>query len=266
MNTNRNSNQSLKDMSDNAVFKDKKHRDNIPAYNDDFIQEKIDNTKRKKEREKQAKKDEKIKAEKLEYKNSLNKFSEINDLLLIIIGLSLVGAVASIAFLKFNYMIYCVITAFISLFVGKRLKPINDDDNILQTLMWNLSCSIDDFFEYKIKFDMKSTYVNDIAKYTTIFAIISALFNSNTILYPISLAMLLLTFIIAFACKDLDVILEKKNLILGSLIGGFLIKGFIHSMIRGVLVLDLFNLALAIGFIVLFHLFEYTDLSEPKDE
>lgn len=256
---------SLKFLNENSVFKDSKKENNIPAYNDNAIMEKIEKTEKEKEKAIEIKEHEKRKLEKIEYNKSLNKFSEINDCLLLIIGLSIVGLIASLIFLKLNYVIYCAISCYLAYFIGKRLKPIEDENNVLQILLWNLSENINDFFEYKIKFDMKSDYINDVAKYSTIFAIISGLFNSNTILYPISLLMLLLSFIVAFACKDIEVILEKKNLILGALIGGFLIKGFIHSMIRGVLVLDLFNLALAIGFIILFHFLEYADLTEPLD-
>lgn len=257
--------ESLKSLSNNSMFKDSNKENNIPAYNDNSIVGKIEKSEKERERADELKEAQKRKLEKIEYKKSLNKFSEINDSLLLIMGLSIVGIIASLMFLKFNYVIYCAISCYLAYFVGKRLKPIEDENNILQILLWNLSENINDFFEYKIKFDMKADYVNDVAKYTTIFAIISGLFNSNTILYPIALLMLLLSFIVSFACKDVEIILEKKNLILGALIGGFLVKGLIHSMIRGVLVLDLFNLALAIGFIALFHFLEYVDLTEPLD-
>lgn len=258
--------ESLKSLSDNSLFKDSRKDNNIPAYNDNEIIKKMEKTERERMRVIEAENIEKKRLEKIEYKKSLNKFSEINDSLLLIMGLSLVGIIASLMFLKFNYVIYCAISCYLAYFVGKRLKPIEDENNILQTLLWNLSESINDFFEYKIKFDMKADYIDDVAKYSTIFAIISGLFNSNTIVYPLSLLILLLSFIVAFACKDVETILEKKGLILGALIGGFLVKGCIHSLIRGVLVLDLFNLALAIGFISLFHLLEYVDLTEPLDD
>lgn len=257
--------ESLKSLSDNSVFKDKKSENNIPAYNDTEIIRKMEKTEREKMRVLEAENNEKKRLEKLEYKKSLNKFSEINDYLLFIIGLSVIGIIASLMFLKINYVIYCGLSCYLAYFIGKRLKPIEDEDNVLQILLWNLSENINDFFEHKIKYDMKSDYINDVAKYSTIFAIISALFNSNTILYPISLAFLILSFIVAFACKDIDVILEKKNLILGGLIGGFLVKGVIHSIIRGVLVIDLFNVALAIGFIILFHFLENVSLEEPTN-
>ena len=256
---------SLKDINKKNTFSDGNISDCVPAYNDGYIQSKIEHTEELKEKERLKEEAKEKKRLKSEYKKSLNKFSEIDDFLLLTIGLSVLAFIASIFFFKFNYAIYCAITCYLAYFVGKRLKPITDEKGVLHILIWNLSNSIEDFFKYKINYDMLSSYEDDISKYTIIFVVIVGLFNSNTILYPIAIILILLTFLTAFASKDVEVILEKKSIILGALIGGFVLKAFIHSFIRGVLVLDLFNLALAITFACLFNFLEYIDMSEPKD-
>lgn len=247
----------------NGINSEENELNNIPPYNDNSIKEIIEETEKQKMMEREKEERKRLKEERAEYKKTLNKFSQINELLITIIAFSIVGVIVSLIFLKINYAIYCGITAYLAYFVGKRLKSINNYDNVLQTLLWNLSESIDDFFEYKIKIDIKSNYINDFHKYSIVFAVIVGLFNSNSVLYPIALLIILLFITISFASKDLDTIIEKKNLILGALIGGFLIKGFIHSVATGSLILDLFNLVLAILFIALFHFLEQVDISEP---
>lgn len=256
-------NNSLRNRVNTYVASNDTSTKNLPAYSDEQIHRKIKETQRQEKIKSQNAELQKIKEEKMKYRKTLNKFTDFNDFILLTIGLAVLSLISSLVYIKINYLIYSIIAIVCSYYIGKRLKPLNKEDNIWQVLLWNLSLSIDDFLEYKLQYEVKDNYIKNVNRITYLFCICVAVFNSNTIIYPLALFALLCSYLIAFACKDTDIIIDKSNLVICSLLFGFVLKGVVHSLIRGVLVLDMFNLGLALAFILLYHLLKEIRLEEP---
>ena len=255
---------SLKDSSGTVLMDSDRSLDNIPSYADERLRTKLDETSRKEEMDRRNKALENEKKEKAIYKQSLVKFSNINDFLLLTMGVAIMGLIASLVYIKINYAIYSLLTAFLSYYIGRRLRPINNEDGILNTLVWNLALSINDFFEYKIDYSNLSNYRKDVNKISIVFALVVSLFNSTSVVYPVALIALIIMYIISLSQRDKDCIIGSSKIVLSGLVYGFVFKGIVHTCVSGVLSLDLFNLVLTIGLVCIYHILKSIDLTEPK--
>lgn len=258
-----NKNRSLKDNSEIFMMDNDKSLENIPAYADESLRMKLEQTAIQETAKQKEKQNELKQREKAEYKKTLIKIWDMNEFLLLTIGFSIIGLLSSLIYMKLNYSIYCIFTAVLAFYIGRRLRPLDDEDGVLNTLMWNLALSINDFFEYKIDYQNINSYNKNLNNISIVFALVVLLFNSNSIVYPIALMALIFMYIISFSQRDKYSILYTKNTVLNALVFGFIFKGILHTCISGVLTLDMFNLSLTIGFVCLYHLISYIDLSEP---
>ncbi|HBF3307023.1 TPA: hypothetical protein KOB88_001938 [Clostridioides difficile] len=193
--------------------------------------------------------DEKIKKEKyikdqeeelLEEK--LIPFTQIDSNLLLCCGLLIISIITSFIVAKWELFIYSVICIFLTIYVGRRLKFREKNDEVTNVVIWNLSQSINDFIEYKIKnYDLLGDYKNLLLK-TSIVLAICLLFIVNSAICLIPTLFFILLFFISFAKREVETInLFIKILIVVSAIG-FMLKSITIIVFTGIFDVDLFNI------------------------
>lgn len=242
---------------------------NVPLYSDDKFNKEIKLVEEKREIEEQIEKHKEQRylnlKEKEEYKKNLIPFMNINGYLLSVCSISLILGITSISQLNIKCFIYSIFSIFVTIWVGRRLTFNKDKyDNLFNVLLWNITQSLSDFIEYKISYDLKSNYVKFIKK-CSICASISLLFlNSNNIFFGLSLILLLIGYLVSFAYRDFDSILNTLNkLIMFALIGLFL-KTFLSFFICDFFIIDFSNI-LVINILTVISLIKYLKLEEPID-
>ena len=255
------SGKSLKESNDENTLTSLKD-DNILLYNDDKVMNDIYNREAKRKREKEYKEKLKEKEEEKERKKLLTPISKISNLLLINCSLLIISIGLSLVCMKFNYVLYSIITIFLSIFIGKRLQ-INYDE-LFNVLLWNISQSIKDFIEFKIPYDLAENNDFKLFKTSCIFSILSIILNSTNVIYIISFAIVLLMFIVSLGYRNIEDIRKNSKLISIALLIGFVLKTVLYTIFTKTLTIDYMNSLLLNVFVAINYYCSKINIINPE--
>ena len=240
---------------------------NIPLYADNVFTDEIKRREQKmqieKENEEYQRLKEKEKQERKEEKNKLLKFSEINGYLLALCAVMIILLVTSIFVGSFLNTIYSIIAIISTIYIGRRLTfKIENFDEVGNILLWNITQTLNDFIEYKIDYDIKGSYEGIIKKASVVMLFSLLFLNSNSIIYGLSLLILIVGFIMAIAFRDFNTITSKLNKLIICAIIGVFIKAVISFFVFKVFTIDFFNVVLVNVFLII-NLLNGIELEEP---
>ena len=213
---------------------------NMPIYNDETINKEINERESKERLERENReKEEAIKLKKEDRKN-LIPIMNISEYLLIACAFLIILATLSLFTFNFMYAIYSIVSIVITLYIGRRLK-INFDEE-LNIILWNTSESFKDFFEYRLKYDFLSGSRERLNKISIIFSVILFTFNSNSIVFSVSLVLMIFCYVVSFSNKEIDSIEYNSKIIILGALAGLIIKTLLNTFFSGVLVIDFMNI------------------------
>ncbi|MCC0727635.1 hypothetical protein KGF51_14600 [Clostridioides sp. ZZV14-6045] len=214
--------------------------------------------------------DEKIKKEKYikdqeeeMLEDELIPFTQIDSKLLLCCWLLIISIITSFIVAKWELFIYSVIFIFLTIYIGRRLKFRGKNDEVTNVVIWNLSQSINDFIEYKIKnYDLLGDYKNLLLK-TSIVLAICLLFVVNSAICLIPTLFFILLFFISLANKNFC---EIRKCIKWLIVTGFL--GFVLKIIFAVIAtnnlsIDLFNIININIFTIIQLIIDNIEIKEP---
>lgn len=190
-------------------------------------------------------------------------FTQIDANLLLCCGLLIISIITSFIVAKWELFIYSVICIFLTIYIGRRLKFRKKNDEVTNVVIWNLSQSINDFIEYKIKnYDLLGDYKNLLLK-TSIVLAICLLFVVNSAICLIPTLFFILLFFISFANKNFC---EIRKYIKWLIVTGFL--GFVLKIIFAITVtnnlsIDLFNIININIFTIIQLIIDNIEIKEP---
>ncbi|MDI3075345.1 hypothetical protein QJL41_12445 [Clostridioides difficile] len=213
-------------------------------------------------RDRKIKKEKYIKDQEEKLEEELIPFTQIDSKLLLCCGILIISIIASFIVAKWELFIYSVICTFLTIYIGRRLKFKENNDEITNVVIGNLSQSINDFIDYKIeKYDLLGDYKNLLLK-TSIVLAICLLFVVNSAICLIPTMFFILLFFISFAKRDFETInLFIKMLIVVSIIG-FMLKSITIIVFIGIFYVDLFNIIAVNIFVVIQFLCKNIEIEE----
>ncbi|MCC0671803.1 MULTISPECIES: hypothetical protein [unclassified Clostridioides] len=214
-------------------------------------------------RDRKIKKEKYIKDQEEMLEEELIPFTQIDSKLLLCCGILIISIIASFIVAKWELFIYSVICTFLTIYIGRRLKFKENNDEVTNVVIGNLSQSINDFIEYKIKnYDLLGDYKNLLLK-TSIVLTICLLFVVNSAICLIPTLFFILLFFISFANKNFC---EIRKCIKWLIVTGFF--GFVLKMIFAIIVtnnlsIDLFNIININIFTIIQLIIDNIEIKEP---
>lgn len=218
------------------------------SYNDLQVQHTIKEQKQKEKLEKnkreQLKKQQEIKEEYEDFKSSSLQLFKIDKFLLFTIIFSLILCIISIIQTSFSVTISCIISILFTILVGKSSFKKNEERQLTNTLLWNLSQSLYDFIDLKIPFEVFSNKKKWLDMYTVFGFIIYIICSSTNILYGLISVMIIISYIVSFSMKDIESVYSHVKIICIALFIGILFKPIFSYLYNGILIFDSMNVVL----------------------
>ena len=236
-------------------------KDNIPLYNDEKINREIEQRKRVEENEKRKKEAEKLKEEKRALKLSRFHISEIPTTMLLCIYFMIATIGISIYMGKYQYVLFSVIGIPATIYTGKRLRFTFDD--ALNVLVWNMTYVINEFINYKIRFDLYTGNGKRIKTLSVILAIIVATLSSNTIFFGLLFVITILFYLVSFADRDLASISNASNIVVIGGVIGLVSKTLLYTFLTKNLYIDFMNIIIICVFTAISHYTKNLPITEP---
>ena len=112
------------------------------------------------------------------------------------------------------------------------------------TLLWNLSQSLYDFIDLKIPFEVFSNKNKWLDMYTVFGTILYICCNSSNILYGLVTIMIIISYLVSFAMKDIENIHSRVRFICIGLFIGVFVKSIITYTVSGIMTFDAMNVVL----------------------
>ena len=218
------------------------------SFNDLQVQRAVREQKQKELAEKVAKEEEEKKQERAEeiedFKNTSLRLSQINKFLLISIIYCIVFTIISLLNGLFLTGISCIICAIFTLFIGKVSYQKNEDRKLTNTLLWNLSQSLFDFIDLKIPYDVFPNKDRLLATFTFFGILVYTIFPSSNVFYGITTAMIIVSYLVSFAMKDVESIHRFVKPMITALFIGLFTKPILYYVLIGTLEFDAMNMIL----------------------
>lgn len=237
---------------------------NIPMYNDEKINKEMQKRKKQEDNERRKKEEERKKAEKKALKMSRFHITEIP--IIMILSICFMIAIIGVSIYEKQYLnvIYSIIGIVSTVYIGKRLRFTFDET--LNVLIWNITQTIRDFIDYRLKLDFFSGSEKRVQSLSVIFSIAILFLNSNNILYGLFMAIVIITYIISFANREFDTLTHNANTITLFAFFGLIVKTIFYSLYYKMLYVDFMNIILIVLFTLIAHYTKNLPIYEPEEE
>lgn len=140
--------------------------------------------------------------------------------------------------------IFTIIAGIGTLILGQNIRIGNSQPKLTNTILYNLSKSIYDFIDYKIPYEIFENEKSWMDMYTVLGMIVFLFLPSDNIFYGLSIVMIGLIFIIAFAMNEINDIYSHTKLLIPACFIGIIIKVIFQYTYMGIIDIDLANVVL----------------------
>ena len=168
----------------------------------------------------------------------------------------------------FNGFITDAVFSFIagigSIIVGQNLRIGNSQPKLTNTILYNIHKSFKDFIDYKIPYEIFENEKSWMDMYTVLGMLAFILLPSKNILYGLSIAMILMTFLIAFANNDTKGIYNHAKLIVPACFIGLIVKVVYNYIYMGMIDIDLANVVLINIFAIISTYTKELEITRPQ--
>lgn len=225
------------------------------SYNDLQVQRTVKEQKQKERMERtkreQVRKQQEMKEELNDFKETSLSLFQIDKILLLTSIFSIIICIISIVEMSFNVTFSCIISIIFSILVGKSSFKKNEDRQLTNQLLWELSQALYNFIDIKIPFEVFSNKKKWLDTYTVFGCLIYIICSSSNIFYGLITIMIIISYLVSFSMKDIESISARVKYITVSLFIGLIVKSIFRYVYSGLITFDAMNVILLNIFTIL---------------